>query len=63
MTASVTNNFKMARNTLTQRPFEKRDSAIPTMAAKLTSVSVNNGSLSLKTVLPQQAVSLFKLSW
>ena len=29
MTATVTSDFKMARNTLTQRPFAKHDQTIP----------------------------------
>jgi len=32
MTATVTNDFTMARNTLTQRSFAKRDQTIPTIA-------------------------------
>ncbi len=32
MTATVTSDFTMARNTLTQRPFAKRDQNIPTVA-------------------------------
>jgi beta-xylosidase len=32
MTAGVTSDFRMARNTLTQRPFAKRDQTIPTTA-------------------------------
>ena len=40
MTASVTSDFKMARNTLTQRPFAKRDQTIPTIAT--TKIDVTN---------------------
>ncbi len=39
MTASVTNDFTMARNTLTQRPFAKRDQTIPTIATAKIDVS------------------------
>ena len=39
MTSSVTNDFTMARNTLTQRPFAKRDQTIPTIATAKIDVS------------------------
>jgi beta-xylosidase len=39
MTSSVTNDFKMARNTLTQRPFAKRDQTVPTIATAKIDVS------------------------
>ncbi len=39
MTASVTNDFMMARNTLTQRPFAKHDQNIPTIATTKIDVS------------------------
>ncbi len=38
-TASVTQDFRMARNTLTQRPFAKRDQTIPTIATAKIDVS------------------------
>jgi beta-xylosidase len=39
ITATVTNDFTMARNTLTQRPFVKRDQSIPTVATTKMDVS------------------------
>ena len=39
MTATVTSDFTMARNTLTQRPFAKRDQTISTIAT--TKMDVN----------------------
>jgi beta-xylosidase len=39
MTATVTSDFRMARNTLTQRPFTKRDQTIPTIATTKMDVS------------------------
>ena len=39
MTASITSDFTMARNTLTQRPFAKRDQTIPTIATTKMDVS------------------------
>ena len=39
MTASVTQDFRMARNTLTQRPFAKHDQTIPTTATTKVDVS------------------------
>jgi beta-xylosidase len=39
MAASVTTDFKMARNTLTQRPFTKRNQTIPTIATAKIDVS------------------------
>ena len=39
MTASIINDFKMARNTLTQRPFAKRDQIITTIATTKMDVS------------------------
>ncbi len=38
-TSSVTNDFKMARNTLTQRPFAKHNQTIPTIASTKIDVS------------------------
>jgi beta-xylosidase len=38
-TATVTSDFRMARNTLTQRPFAKRDQTIPTIATAKMDVS------------------------
>ena len=40
MTSGVTNDFKMARNTLTQRPFAKRDQLMSTTA--VTKIDVGN---------------------
>ncbi len=46
MTASVTSDFRMARNTLTQRPFAKRDQSIPTIAtAKIDVSNMNDGDI------------------
>ena len=39
MTASLTEDFRMARNTLTQRPFAKRYQSIPTIATTKIDVS------------------------
>jgi beta-xylosidase len=39
MTETVTNDFTMARNTLTQRPFAKHDQTIPTIATTKMDVS------------------------
>ena len=39
ITSSVTNDFKMARNTLTQRPFAKHDQTQPTIATTKIDVS------------------------
>ena len=39
ITATVTSDFRMARNTLTQRPFAKRDQTIPTIATTKMDVS------------------------
>ncbi len=39
MTASITNDFTMARNTLTQRPFAKRNQTQPTIATTKIDVS------------------------
>ncbi|WP_153799777.1 glycoside hydrolase family 43 protein [Foetidibacter luteolus] len=45
-TAGITNNFKMARNTLTQRPFAKRDQTIPTVAvAKINVGNMKDGDI------------------
>jgi beta-xylosidase len=38
-TATITSDFRMARNTLTQRPFAKRDQTIPTIATTKMDVS------------------------
>ncbi|MES1160406.1 MAG: family 43 glycosylhydrolase, partial [Bacteroidota bacterium] len=47
MTASVTGDFRMARNTLTQRPFANRDPLVPTTGtAKLEVSHMKNGDLS-----------------
>jgi beta-xylosidase len=52
MTASVTNDFKMARNTLTQRPFAKRDQNIPTIAtAKFDIDNMKDGDIAGVAVL------------
>ena len=46
MTASVTNDFMMARNTLTQRPFAKHDQTIPTIAtAKIDISKMKDGDI------------------
>lgn len=39
MTASITSEFTMARNTLTQRPFAKRNQRIPTIATAKIDIS------------------------
>src|SRR5690606_2347411 len=39
MATTVTNDFTVARNTLTQRPFAKRDQTIPTIATTKMDVS------------------------
>ena len=52
MTASVTNDFKMARNTLTQRPFAKRDQTIPTIAtAKIDISKMKDGDIAGLAIL------------
>ncbi len=46
MTASVTSDFRMARNTLTQRPFAKRDQSIPTIVtAKIEISNMKDGDI------------------
>ena len=52
MTASVTNDFMMARNTLTQRPFAKHDQNIPTIATTKIDISkMKNGDIAGLAVL------------
>ncbi len=46
ITASLTQDFRMARNTLTQRPFAKHDQSIPTIATTKIDVShMKNGDI------------------
>ena len=52
MTASVTTDFKMARNTLTQRPFAKRNQTIPTIAtAKIDVSKMKDGDIAGVAIL------------
>ncbi len=52
MTASVTSDFKMARNTLTQRPFAKHDQAQPTIAiTKMNITKMKDGDIAGLAVL------------
>ncbi len=52
MTASVTSDFRMARNTLTQRPFAKRDQSQPTIAtAKIEISNMSDGDIAGLAVL------------
>ncbi|MEO8414914.1 MAG: glycoside hydrolase 43 family protein [Ginsengibacter sp.] len=51
-TSSVTNDFTMARNTLTQRPFAKHDQDLPTIAtAKIEVGKMKNGDIAGVAVL------------
>jgi beta-xylosidase len=46
MTSGITTDFKMARNTLTQRPFAKRDQSIPdTATAKIDITNMKDGDI------------------
>ncbi len=53
-TSGITNDFRMARNTLTQRPFAKRDQNIPTIATtKIEADKMKDGDIAGIAVLQE----------